>query len=159
MPILKRMVMALAALATGAIAQAGPEEVSGPAAASNRTVVAAPEWVRQSNAHAQALLDVMARYTPETAAGYGVEGHDTEVMDLQPGWQVRREQELVQLADKFEAQIAAARDPRVQEDLRILAQKARDDKTTSELNRRFMLPYFDLNAALFGGLASTSARS
>jgi hypothetical protein len=146
-----RMIVALGALATGAIAQAAPEGAPKAAAADPSAVTAAPDWVTQSNTHAQALLQVMARYTPETAAGYGVEGHDAEVVDLQPDWQVRREQELGQLAGEFESRIATVRDPRVKEDLQILAQKARDDKATSELERRLMLPYFDLNEALFNG--------
>ena len=43
-------------------------------------------WVTQSNANAAPLLEVMARYAPETAAAFGVEGHDSEVLDLEPGY-------------------------------------------------------------------------
>ncbi len=43
------------------------------------------DWVAQSNANAAPLLTVLARYAPETAAALGVEGHDTEVLDLEAG--------------------------------------------------------------------------
>ena len=33
-------------------------------------------WVAKSNANAAPLLEVMARYAPETAAAYGVEGDE-----------------------------------------------------------------------------------
>src|SRR5690606_898146 len=45
----------------------------------------------------------------------------------------------------------SARDPRVQQDLDILVQSARDLSHTAVLNRRLMLPYFDLPQAIFSG--------
>ena len=53
-------------------------------------------WVTQSNANAAPLLEVMARYAPETAAAFGVEGHDSEVLDLEPGYDTRFEADLAQ---------------------------------------------------------------
>ncbi len=38
-----------------------------------------PEWVKRSNANAQILLDVLARFSPESAARFGVEGFDAEI--------------------------------------------------------------------------------
>ena len=43
---------------------------------------AGPSWIEESNRHAQILLDVMARYNAESAASFGVEGHDSEIFDL-----------------------------------------------------------------------------
>ncbi len=48
------------------------------------TVQAAePAWIAESNANAQPLLELLARYAPEVAANLGVDGHDAEVQDLQ----------------------------------------------------------------------------
>jgi len=108
-------------------------------------------WVAQSNANAQPLLDVLAKYRPESAAAYGVEGHDQEIFDLKPGYDVRFEKDLEAVARSLEARVPTTADPRVRQDLQILIGAARDRKTTSELNRRLMLPYFNLPERLFGG--------
>jgi hypothetical protein len=106
-------------------------------------------WVEQSNANARPLLEVMARYAPETAASFGVEGHDSEVRDLKPGYDTRLEGDLAKVASDLESRIAATSDPRVRQDLQILLAAARDQGNTSQLNRRLMLPYFDLGQLLF----------
>jgi uncharacterized protein (DUF885 family) len=108
-------------------------------------------WVQQSNAAAQALLDVMVRYVPESASALGVEGHDAEISDLQPGYDTRQEAELDKVAAAYDARAATETDARLEQDLRILAGAARDQRNTSQLNRKLMLPFFDLPQALFQG--------
>ena len=114
----------------------------------------AQAWVQQSNAAAQALLDVMVRYVPESAAAYGVEGHDSEISDLKPGYDTRQEDDLDKVAAAYDARLATEPDARLKQDLQILAKAARDQRTTSQLNRRLMLPFFDLPQALFQGFDS-----
>ena len=108
-------------------------------------------WVERSNANAAPLLEVLAKYGPESAAALGVEGHDEDIFDLKPGQDERYEADLGQVATDFEARLKAESDPRVRQDLQVLVAAARDRTRTSELNRRFMLPYFDLPQALFHG--------
>ena len=43
-----------------------------------------PVWLAQSNQDANVLLDVQAKYLPESASGLGVERYDSEVLDLRP---------------------------------------------------------------------------
>ena len=43
---------------------------------------AEPEWIAESNRQTQVLLELDARYTPESSADLGVEGHDSEIFDL-----------------------------------------------------------------------------
>jgi hypothetical protein len=112
---------------------------------------AAPAWVEESNRHARVLLDIAARYFPETAAQLGVEGHDAEVIDLKAGVAERTETDFDAAIGKLEAARAAAADRRVQQDLDILIGAARDQKATNELNRRLMLPFFDLGRTVFSG--------
>ncbi|HSW34668.1 MAG TPA: hypothetical protein VLH36_13740, partial [Steroidobacteraceae bacterium] len=50
--------------------------------ATSTLATAEQDWVERSNANAEPLLQVMAKYAPETAAALGVEGFDAEVFDL-----------------------------------------------------------------------------
>ena len=119
--------------------------------ATSTLATAEQDWVERSNANAEPLLQVMAKYAPETAAALGVEGFDTEVFDLKPQNDLRFEADAARVASDLESRLAAEPDPRVRQDMQILIDTARDQKATSELNRRLMLPYFDLPQALFQG--------
>jgi hypothetical protein len=119
--------------------------------ATTSLATAEQDWVERSNANAEPLLQVMAKYAPETAAALGVEGFDAEVFDLKPQNDLRFEADAARVASDLESRLAAEPDPRVRQDMQILIDSARDQKVTSELNRRLMLPYFDLTQALFQG--------
>jgi Bacterial protein of unknown function (DUF885) len=112
---------------------------------------AEPDWIAESNHHAQVLLDVTGRYMPELASLLGVEGYDADVMDLQPRMAQRMESDLETAARELEAARTKVTDPRVQQDLGILIGAARDRRTSSELNRKYMLPFFDLGQTVFSG--------
>jgi hypothetical protein len=114
----------------------------------------APGWIERSNANAAPLLEIFARYIPEQAAGLGVEGHDQDIFDLNPGYDTRMEADLAAAAGDFQARLAAEQDPRLRQDLQILLTAAEEQKASSALNRRLMLPYFDLPEALFQGFHS-----
>ncbi|MDQ1921113.1 hypothetical protein [Massilia pseudoviolaceinigra] len=43
---------------------------------------AEPAWVTKSNANAKLVLNVMAKYAPESASGLGVDGYDEQITDL-----------------------------------------------------------------------------
>ena len=133
MPVTARAFLAALLLATSTLATAGQD------------------WVERSNANAEPLLQVMAKYAPETAAALGVEGFDAEVFDLKPQNDLRFEADAARVASDLESRLAAEPDARVRQDMQILIDSARDQKVTSELSRRLMLPYFDLTQALFQG--------
>ena len=133
MPLIARTFMAALLLATSTLA------------------TAEQDWVERSNANAEPLLQVMAKYAPETAAALGVDGFDAEVFDLKPQNDLRFEADAARVASDLESRLAAEPDARVRQDMQILIDTARDQKATSELNRRLMLPYFDLTQALFQG--------
>jgi hypothetical protein len=115
---------------------------------------ASDDWVARSNANAAPLLELMAKYMPETAAGLGVEGHDADVMDLKPRVDERFEADLATVQAGLESKAAAEQDSRVRQDLQILVTTAGDQRTTSELQRRLMLPYYDVAETLFRGFNS-----
>ena len=109
------------------------------------------DWIVESNRHAQLLLDIDAHYNPEATASLGVEGHDAEIIDLGPGATERQEADLVAVELRLAALRATATDPRVQQDLDILIDAARDQRKSSELSRKYLLPFFDLAQAVFQG--------
>src|SRR5574340_85068 len=117
-------------------------------------VLAEQAWVARSNAHAQSLLAVMARYEPERVAWLGVDGHDTDILDLKPGFDERFEADLERAARELEARETTTSDPRIRDDLQILVQAARDRVVTMRLRRKLMLPWFDLDETLFQGFRS-----
>lgn len=108
-------------------------------------------WIEQSNHNAQPLLDITARYNPEFATSLGVEGHDSEVMDLKPQFLERQEADLEDAAVKLEALRATTTDSRIRQDLDILIKAARAQKETSVLNRKYMLPFFDVTQGIYSG--------
>ena len=112
---------------------------------------AQPSWIEESNKNAQILLDVMARYNAESAATFGVEGHDNEIFDLKPQFSERQEADLGAAITRLEQLRSSASDALVRRDLDILIGAARDQKHSLELNRQLALPFFDVGQAVFGG--------
>jgi len=43
---------------------------------------AEPAWVTKSNENAKVLLNVLAKYSPESASNLGVNGYDEQITDL-----------------------------------------------------------------------------
>ena len=108
-------------------------------------------WIEESNRHAQVLLEVLARYTPETAASLGVEGYDAEVFDLKANLVERQDADLAAAIAELEKRRGQASDRRVQQDLDILISAAEDQRRTLELNRKLLLPFFDVAQSVYRG--------
>src|SRR4030095_5166334 len=94
----------------------------------------------------------MSRYNAEQAASLGVEGHDSEIVDLKPRFSERQEADLGAAIAKLEQLRGSATDPRVRRDLDILIGAARDQKHSAELGRQLTLPFFDVGQAVFRGV-------
>ena len=108
-------------------------------------------WIEESNQNAEVLLEVLARYQPETAADLGVQGNDDAVMDLKPGVVQRQDSDLQTAIENLEQRRSKATDKRVQQDLDILIDAARDQRQTLALTEKHLLPFFDLTQSIFGG--------
>ena len=111
---------------------------------------AEPAWITESNRHTQVLLEVNARYAPESAADLGLEQYDREIFDLKPKYDERLEADLATAIAQLEAARAGVKDDRAKQDLDILIEAAQRQATTSALNRRLMIPYFDVGRQIFG---------
>src|ERR1700761_6533257 len=79
-----------------------------------------PDWIIESNKQAAALLEVNAKYNPESASAVGVDGHDAEVFDAKPQTVQRQETDLAAVATVYEQALPTATDPRVKQDIEIL---------------------------------------
>ena len=115
------------------------------------TLAAQADWIAESNRHAKILLDISARYGPEFAAAIGAEGFDDAVVDLKPRFNERFEEDLDAAARQLEQIRASASDARVTQDLDILIDAARDQRTSLQINRKHMLPFQDLGQTVFTG--------
>ena len=113
---------------------------------------AKPSWVAKSDAHAKVLVDVLARFGPEGASQFGVEGLDKEILDLKPGRQERVQKELKAALADLETRLAAETDPTVRQDLEILVDSARDNITGNDLTYKLQVPYFDAVQVVFFGM-------
>jgi len=111
---------------------------------------AEPEWITESNRHTQVLLEVNARYAPEAMADLGLEQYDQQIFDLKPKYAERQEADLATAIGQLEAARARITDDRAEQDIDILIKAAQGQATTSALNRRLMIPYFDVGKQVFG---------
>ena len=132
---MQRLVTTLLALGTFVCASASAAEA---------------EWITRSNQYTQLLLEVNARYSPESVADVGLEQYDREVLDLKPGYVERQEADFDAVMKKLEGARGSVSDERGRQDLEILIKSARSQRDTSALNRRLMVPYFDLGKTVFG---------
>jgi hypothetical protein len=107
-------------------------------------------WIAESNRHTQVLLEVNARYQPESAADLGLTQYDRLIIDLKPKFDERFEADLAAAITQLEAARAKVTDDRASQDLDILIKAAHRQATTSALNRRLMIPYFDVGKQIFG---------
>lgn len=109
-------------------------------------------WIKISNKKAQPVLKLLAKYNPELAGRYGVDGLDDKVIDLGPGLYERRMEENRRLAQELTEAINAEQHPKVRQDLNILLGSVEEDITGSELEHRLMLPFHDVSTMAFRGI-------
>jgi Bacterial protein of unknown function (DUF885) len=109
-------------------------------------------WVARSDANARVLLDVQARFGPEGASQFGVEGFDTAITDLSPGALDRQRAALTAAVATLEERLAREQEQPVRQDLEILLASARQNLEGSALNERLLVPYFDAPQVVFFGV-------
>ena len=128
------------------------------AAGTGTTGTAAPQdphaWIATSNRHAQVLLDVLARVSPESAGQFGVAGLDEAVTDLSAEAGERGREATTTALATLQDRRKAERDPLVRQDLDILIQSAQTNLRGGRLSQDRLLPYTDVTALVFGGLRS-----
>jgi hypothetical protein len=109
-------------------------------------------WVEKSNENAKVLLDVMARFSPEFAGFWGVEGLDEEIMqpplDINEQQIRAREEALATLRKRLDKETTVA----IRQDLAILIEAAEKAIEGTKLEEKYDLPYFGMSEMIFRGL-------
>lgn len=113
---------------------------------------APPEWVQKSNAHAQVLLDLFAKLSPEGAAMFGVPGYDEEISDLSPGIYERQLAAAKAASGELQKRLDAEQDPRVKLDLQILLDRIDQQVEAAEVQRETVQPYFSVTQTVYQGV-------
>ena len=112
-----------------------------------------PAWVNTSNSYAQILLKTQAEFTPEYASFFGIPGYDDKVFDIRPNVAERQiaayEDAIRQLNEKLQLE----RDMAVRQDLQIMIANAQETIDSTKLNRQYMVNWFDVGQAVFGGIS------
>ena len=111
-----------------------------------------PAWVAKSNRNAQVLLEVMARFSPESAAQYGMTGLDEQIFDIKPKSGERQASALQRARRTLTTRLQAETDPLVRQDLQILIDAAGDEVRGFELYRKYNVTHFSVARAIYGGV-------
>lgn len=146
---------ALVAPATPALPHDGPhpaQQASGSTQVVSAKPQAPPAWVARSNQNAQVLLNVFARFSPESGSLFGAEGFDDQVTDLSAAANERAKRATLEVIAELKKRQAAETDAAVRQDLDILVKAAEDSIRGADLNERYVVPYFDLPQLVFRGL-------
>jgi hypothetical protein len=111
-----------------------------------------PDWITRSNTNSAVLLEVLARFAPEGAGRFGVDGLDEEVSQLPLDLNDRTVTALEAAIGTLEERLAAETDPAVRQDLGILIQAAEENIEGTRVYERNLLPYFDVATTIFYGI-------
>lgn len=109
-------------------------------------------WVKKSNEHAQIVLDVFAKFSPEGAGSLGVDGLDEQILDLGPDIQERSNAESEKVLAELQRRLKKETDSKVRQDIGILSKAVADDIRSSRLNYDQLLPYYNISQTVFYGV-------
>ena len=112
-----------------------------------------PAWVAKSNRNAQLLIDINARYSPESAGASGAAGLDDRVTVFTADRPERLRADLTAAGKELQSRLASEQDPLVRQDLQILIDSADRDVRESEIAERHMLPYSNVAAMVYAGIS------
>lgn len=111
-------------------------------------------WVEKSNENAKILLNVMARYAPESAGYLGVSGLDEQISVPSADEGERSRHDTREAIKVLESRLASETDPRIKQDLDILIASAKRSNEASEAYEHHLLPYSDVAGTVFFGMQS-----
>lgn len=115
---------------------------------------AAPSSIERSNENARLLLEMQARFAPESVSFLGLAGFDEQIFDLNPD-RTRRSIEATEgVVAELKKRLTAEKDPLVRQDLEILIQSGEEAIEGTRLSEKLELPYFNLVGTVFHGLRS-----
>ncbi len=110
------------------------------------------DWVEKSNQHAEVVLELLAKFSPEGAGSLGVDGLDEEIFDLGPGIYERAIADSERVLAELERRLEAESNSKVRQDLGILINAVKDNIRSSKLNHELLLPYYNISQTVFYGV-------
>ena len=113
-----------------------------------------PAWVARSNRNTQLLIDIDAKYSPESAAAEGVKGLDDRIFALSADQPERIRADFRNARQELANRLAKEQDPLVKQDLEILIGVADRNIRSSEASEKTFLPYTDVAGTVFYGVKS-----
>lgn len=116
---------------------------------------AEPAWVTKSNENAKVLLNVLAKYSPESASSLGVDGYDEQITDMSRDQFEANNKDLRAAIAELQKRMRGETDSKVKQDLQILIDKAQDNIQTSTLQRKYFMPFDDLTGMIFSVVRGT----
>jgi uncharacterized protein (DUF885 family) len=116
---------------------------------------AEPAWVTKSNDNAKVLLNVLAKYSPESASSLGVDGYDEQITDMSRDQFEANNRDLRAAIAELQKRMRLETDSKVKQDLQILVDKAQDNIKTNTLQRKYFMPFDDLTGMIFGVVRGT----
>jgi uncharacterized protein (DUF885 family) len=114
----------------------------------------AEDWVERSNANSALLLEVFARFGPEGAGQFGIDGLDEEIFQLPPDLNEQVDAATEAALQELRARLAKERDAAVRQDLEILIEAGEQGIEGTRINEKYDLPYFNLPQTVFQGIRS-----
>jgi uncharacterized protein (DUF885 family) len=109
-------------------------------------------WIERSNENAGILLEVLARFNPEFAGRWGIEGLDEEIFQLPLDLNERNVTALEEAIRELERRRSNESHPAARQDIDILIEAADQQIEGIRINEEYLLPYFDLPQAIFQGI-------
>jgi len=113
-----------------------------------------PAWVTRSNETTKILLDILAKYAPESAGSMGVTGLDDQISVPSVDQPARFRHDIAEARKIIESRLAEEKDPIVKQDLQILLQACDRQIRSSEAYEKSLLPYDNVAATIFFGMHS-----
>ena len=117
-------------------------------------ILAADDWVAESDATTRKVLEAQGAFYPENAASLGVDAFDAEIIDLRSGVYERQQAQRRELIRAVEAVHRTSEHPKLLQDLDILTRSLEDQIVSARLEHELLLPYFNLGQTLYGGFNS-----
>ncbi len=112
----------------------------------------ASDWVAKSDQHAQIVLEILAKLSPEGAGSLGVDGLDEDVSDLGPEIHERSQAMTAEVLGELRLRLEEETDRKVRQDLGILIQVLEDSMRSNDLNYDNLLPYYNVAQTVFFGV-------
>jgi hypothetical protein len=105
-----------------------------------------------SNFHVRGRLDLLARFNPEAAGFWGLDGFDEEIFQLPPDINEQTVRAVEGALVTLRSRLKEETHPAVRQDVEILIRAGERNIKGTRLNEKYNLPYFDVPQAIFRGV-------